>query len=170
MKPVPAKALVTAGYRTLADLAGKFREDLTAIRGLGETSLAQCEELLGSALPSRTGDFAGHGIHPQIRRSLDRAGLRSLADLGKLTREQLLATPGFGEAGLRQCEQALGRPLDSPVETLQRQGLRPFAANLLATHGVRSVQDLAGRSDTQLKSLGLKAADVETIKQKSRKR
>lgn len=170
LKPTAAKALVTAGYLALADLVGKCREDLTGIRGLGEKSLVHCEALLGSVIPSRTEELAAHAIHLQVRRSLGRAGIRSLDDLGKCTREQVLAIPGFGETGLRQCEQALGRPLDSPVAHLQGEGLRPFAANQLAVHGVRSVQELAGRSDSDLKALGLKAEDVAFIKRRSGKR
>ena len=84
LQPNSAKALVKAGYLTLADLAGKSREDLTSIRGFGKRSLALCEALLGSAIPSRTEDLAAHGILPMTKRALDRAGIRSLADLGKL--------------------------------------------------------------------------------------
>jgi hypothetical protein len=87
-----------------------------------------------------------------------------MAELAKLTREQFLSMPGFGETGLRQCERALGRPLDSPVEDLQREGLRPYAANQLAVHGVRSAQELAGRSDAELRLLGLRADDIELIR------
>ena len=170
LKPAAAKALVKAGNLTLADLAGKFREDLTTLPGFGKGSLAQCEALLGSAILSRTEDLAAHGIHLQVRCSLDRAGIRSLAALGKLTREQFLSMPGFGETGLRQCERALGHPLDSPVEDLQGEGLRPFAVNQLAARGVRSMQELAGRSDSELKALGLRAEDVELIKRRSGKR
>jgi Helix-hairpin-helix domain len=170
LKPGVAKALVKAGYLTLADLAGKFREDLNAIRGFGKRSLAQIEALLGSAIPSWTDDLAAHGILPMTKRALDRAGIRSLADLGKLTREHFLSMPGFGHTGLRQCERALGRPLDSPVEDLQGEGLRPFAANQLAAHGVRSMRELAGRSDSELKALGLRAEDIELIKRRSGKR
>ena len=93
LQPGAAKALVKAGYLTLADFAGKFREDLTAIRGFGKGSLAQCEELLGSPIPSRTEDLTAHGIHSQVRRALDRAGIHSLADLAKLTREQFEIGP-----------------------------------------------------------------------------
>jgi hypothetical protein len=170
LKPGVAKALVKAGYLTLDDLAGKFREDLIAIRGVGKRSLAQFEALLGSAISSRTEDLAAHGILPMTKRALDRAGIRSLADLGKLTREQFLSMPGFGQTGLRQCERALGRPLDSPVENLQREGLRPFAANQLAARGVRSLQELTGRSDSEFKALGLRAEDVEIIRRRSGKR
>jgi len=170
LKPAAAKALVKAGNLTLADLARKFREDLTTLSGFGKRSLALCEALLGSAIPSRTEDLAAHGILPMTKRALDRAGIRSLADLGKLTREQFLSMPGFGHTGLRQCERALGRPLDSPVENLQREGLRPFAANQLAARGVRSMQELTGRSASELKSLGLRAEDVENIKRRSGKR
>jgi len=166
LQPNSAKALVKAGYLTLADLAGKSREDLTSIRGFGKRSLALCEALLGSAIPSRTADLTARGINPQAKRALDRAGIRSLADLGKLTREQFLSMPGFGHTGLRQCERALGRPLDSPVEDLQREGLRPFASNQLAAHGVRSMRELAGRSASELKALGLRAEDVEIIKRR----
>jgi DNA-directed RNA polymerase alpha subunit len=164
LRPNVAKALVKAGYRTLADLAGKFREDLVSIRGLGKRSMAQLEALLGSAIPSRTADLAAHGIHPLVRHALDRAGIRSMGELALLTREQFLSMPGFGETGLRHCKRALGRPLDSPVEGLQREGLRPFAANQLAAHGVRSVQEIAGRSDAELKLVGLRADDIAFIR------
>jgi helix-hairpin-helix protein len=164
LKPGVAKALVKAGYLSLGDLAGKFREDLTTIRGVGKRSLAQLEALLGSAIPSRTADLAAHGIHPLVRHALDRVDIHSMAELAKLTREQFLSMPGFGETGLRQCERALGRPLDSPVEDLQREGLRPYAANQLAVHGVRSAQELAGRSDAELRLLGLRADDIELIR------
>ena len=164
LKPGVAKALVKAGYLSLGDLAGKFREDLTTIRGVGKRSLAQLEALLGSAIPSRTADLAAHGIHPLVRHALDRVDIHSMAELAKLTREQFLSMPGFGETGLRQCERALGRPLDSPIEDLQREGLRPYAANQLAVHGVRSAQELAGRSDAELRLLGLRADDIEHIR------
>ena len=164
LKPGVAKALVKAGYLTLTDLAGKFREDLAAIRGFGKLSLVQCEALLGSPIPSRTEDLAAHGIHPLVRHALDRTGIRSLADLAKLTREQFFSMPGMGEAGLRQCERALGRPLDSPVEDLQREGLRPFAANQLAAHGVSRLQELAARTDSELMALGLRVEDVKLIR------
>jgi len=167
LKPGVAKALVKAGYLTLGDLAGKFREDLTTIRGVGKRSLAQLEALLGSAIPSRTADLAAHGIHPLVRHALDRVDIHSMAELAKLTREQFLSMPGFGETGLRQCERALGRPLDSPVEDLQREGLRPYAANQLAGRGVRSVQELAGRSDADLRLLGLRADDITFIIKRS---
>lgn len=169
LRPSVAKALVKAGYMTLEDLAGKFREDLVSVRGLGKRSVAQLEALLGSAIPSRTADLAAHGIHPLVRHALDRAGIRSMEELALLTREQFLSMPGFGETGLRHCEQALGRPLDSPVEDLQRKGLRPYAANQLAAHGVRSVQEIAGRSEAELKLLGLRAEEIELIRRRSRK-
>lgn len=113
LRPNVARALVTAGYLTLADLSGKFREDLIAIRGFGSLSLAKCEALLGSPFPSRTEELDKSGIHPFVRNALLRAGIRSLADLAKFTREQFLAMPGLGPKGLLQCERALGRPLDS---------------------------------------------------------
>lgn len=170
LKPSAAKALGKAGYRTLADLAGKFREDLISIRGFGETSLEHCEALLGSAIPSRIEGLEGHGLHPQVVRSLDRAGIHSLADLGKLTREQFLATSGFGEIGLRQCERALGRPLDSPVENLRSEGLRPYAVSQLAARGVRSLKELAGRFESDLKTLGMKPEDIQHINRRSGKK
>lgn len=169
LRPSVAKALVKAGYLTLEDLAGKFREDLVSVRGLGKRSVAQLEALRGFAIPSRTADLAAHGIHPLVRHALDRAGIRSIAELALLTREQFLSMPGFGETGFRHCEQALGRPLDSPVEDLQGEGLRPYAANQLAAHGVRSVQEIAGRSEAELKLLGLRADELELIRRRPRK-
>ena len=167
LRPSVAKALIKAGYLSLADLAGKFREDLVSVRGLGKRSVAQLEALLGSAIPSRTADLAAHGIHPLVRHALDRAVIRSLADLAKLTREQSLAIPGFGPKGLLQCERALGRPLDSPTHDLEREGLPPFVASRLAAAGVRSVRELAGRSDSDLRTLGLRAEEIETQEEMS---
>jgi hypothetical protein len=93
LKPGVAKALVKAGYLSLGDLAGKFREDLTTIRGVGKRSLAQLEALLGSAILSRTADLAAHGIHPLVRHALDRVDIHSTAELAKLTRERALGRP-----------------------------------------------------------------------------
>lgn len=164
-RPNSARALLTAGYFTLADLTGKFREDLTAIRGLGKGSIAKLGALLGSPFPSRTGDLAARGIGPLVKHALDRAGIRSLSDLAKLTREQFLALPGLGKKGLRQCERALGRPLDSPLQGLQMEGLPPFVANQLAAAGVRSVEELAARPDSALRTLGLRPVDVALCRQ-----
>jgi hypothetical protein len=170
LQPTVARALVTAGYLTLADLAGKFREDLAAIRGVGSFSLAKCEALLGSPFLSRTEELAKSGIHPLVRNALERAGIRSLADLAKLTREQFLSIPGFGPKGLLQCERALGRPLDSPTHDLEGEGLPPFVASRLAAAGVRSVRELAVRSDSDLRTLGLRAEEIELIRRRPRKR
>ena len=56
------------------------------------------------------------------------------------------------------------RSLSSPAKILQKAGLRPFAANQLATQGVRSLQELSGRSDSELMALGLRAEDIELIR------
>lgn len=160
LMPKVALALARAGYLSLADLAGRFREELLALPGFGPGTLALLEKNLGAPLPSRIADLKGRGIPANVEHSLDRAGIRSLEALGRLTREQFLATRGLGETGLRSCEKALGRKLESPVSYLQWQGLRPGAAHLLAVAGVRAVEELARRPDSALRAMGLRESDI----------
>lgn len=112
LHPKAARELVKAGIRTERDLAGKSREELTAIPGVGGVSLAVFERLLGSPVPSRSGYWLERGLRPAVANALARAGIDSAEELGRLTREQFLSHRGLGPVALRACEAVLGRPLE----------------------------------------------------------
>lgn len=109
--PRAARALSEAGHRSLEDLQGKSREELLALRGLGELGLRRLEALLGSPIPSRAAYWLERGLTLRAANVLARESIETLEDLGKLTREQLLSFNGAGSSTLRQCERLLGRRL-----------------------------------------------------------
>ncbi|HWM93492.1 MAG TPA: helix-hairpin-helix domain-containing protein [Thermoanaerobaculia bacterium] len=162
--PKAARELAAAGILTLDDLAGRTREDLSAIPGMGLRSLAKLEEMLGSVIPSRKGDWEERGLPRIVANALGRAGIDSMEKLGRLTREQFLSFSGLGEGSLKACERILGRPLDSPVRSLRQQGLRAFAAHRLSRAGFRTVQELAKMSDLALRRMGLPSRDIEVCR------
>jgi len=160
LHPKAARELAQAGYRTLEDLAGRTREDLAAIPGVGTRTLGRLEELLGSLIPSRRGDWAKRGLPPNVSNALDRAGIDSLEKLGRLTREQFLSIDWLGEGSLEACERLLGRRLDSPVREWRQRGLRAPAAYRLAGAGIRTVEELAELPDLALHRMGLLSRDI----------
>jgi hypothetical protein len=109
--PRAARALSQAGIRSLDDLRARSREDLFALRGLGDIALAQLEALLGSRIPSRADYWLARGLDVELAKALAREGIRSLDDLGRLTRERFLSFRSLGYFALRQCERLLGRRL-----------------------------------------------------------
>lgn len=161
LQPKAARVLVEAGFFNVEDLAGRKREELTALSGLGELSLARLEELLGSPIPSRRGELVERGIPKRIADALGRQGIDSLEKLGRLTREQYLAMNGLSEKNLRVCEAALGRALDSPVREWRQLGLPALAAHRLSQLGFRTLQELAGVSAEDLRKRGLTEQDAE---------
>ena len=161
LPPRPAKELARAGFRSLADLQGKTRNELLAIPGVGEGALALCEQLSGFRFVSPVQELLERGIPLPVAHGLVRAGFDSFEKVGRLTREQYLAQPGLGEKGMRQLEAVLGRRLDSPVEELCGQGLRRATAWRLSSAGVRRLEELANRPDSALRALGLTSGDVE---------
>lgn len=109
--PRAARALSEAGYRSLEGLRRTSREELIALPGLGERALRRLEALLGSPIPSRAVYWIERGLPLRTANVLVREGIRTLEDLGRLTREELLSFGGIGYRSLRQCERLLGRPL-----------------------------------------------------------
>jgi helix-hairpin-helix protein len=109
--PRAARALSEAGIGSLEALQGRYREELLALRGLGEFALRQLEALLGSAIPSRTAYWIERGLPMGAANVLAREGIETLEDLGQLSREQLLSFVGLGYRALRECERLLGRML-----------------------------------------------------------
>src|SRR5215210_4712308 len=91
-----AKSLVARELLTLEDLRRLNRRKLLSIRGVGETTLDRLGVLLGTKLPPRSGNFGRRrGFNPSIVRALHRAGIRSLNDLAKVTREEFLSFPAL---------------------------------------------------------------------------
>ena len=123
LPPKAAKELVQTGCLSLADLAGKSREEILAIRGLGKPSLRRLEDCRGLPFPSCKPAPGGRrrkrkarargtkvaekwpgaaywrdlGLPPKPAKELARAGFRSLADLQGKTRKDLRAIPGVVE-------------------------------------------------------------------------
>ncbi len=89
----------------------RSREDLLALWGVGENSLARLETLLGREIPSRAAYWRERGLPGGVARVLVREGIASIADLGRLTRRQFLSFRGLGAHALRRCEKLLGRRL-----------------------------------------------------------
>lgn len=151
LRPKPAKELVQAGYLSLADLAGKSRDEVLAIPGLGKGSMRTLEEHLGSPFASRKAGlgFFGEsrrrrkratrkpaavrwpgaaywrdlGLPSKAAKELARAGFGSLDDLRGRSREEMLAIPGMGQSALALCEQRLGLRFASPVQELLDHGI-----------------------------------------------
>jgi len=161
LQPATARELVKAGYLTEADLAGKTREEVLAIPHFGLGALAIVEGRRGAPFPSRKSELEERGISQRPLQILGRAGIHSLAQLGRLTREQFVNMQGLSRHALRRCERALGHELASPVAEFRRRGMWPPAAYKLSRAGVRTVGELAGRGDAELRALGLRTEDIE---------
>lgn len=164
LHPKAARELVKLGIRRVKDVAGRSREELSAIPGVGAATIRRLEQLLGSEILSRRGDWEERGLSRYLAYALGRAGIDSIEKLGGLTREQFLSVSGLGLDSLRACERVLGRRLDSPARFWEQQGLRPVAAHRLGTLGIRTVEELAERSEPDLRSLGLHERDVEVCR------
>lgn len=160
LHPKAARELVKAGIRSVEDLAGLAREDLAALPGVGDRSLAQLARLLGAPLASPVDSWLERGLRPRLAQALIRAGIDSIEKLGRLTREQLLSLPEVAEGSLQAVEAVLGRPLDSPVLEWYRRGLRSTAAHRLARAGIRNVAELAALSGPALQRIGLWPEDL----------
>jgi DNA-directed RNA polymerase alpha subunit len=158
--PKAARELADAGIRTLGDLARTAREDLKALPGVGDRSLAQLERLQGAPLVSPADAWRERGLPPQVANTLARLGIESIEKLGALTREEFLSRPGVGNGTLRAVEALLGRSLDSPVREWRRRGLWAPAAHRLARAGIRTVAELVKLTDRDLRKLGLSENDV----------
>ena len=156
-----AVALSRAGIRSLDDLAGWDRDRLEPLRGIGPTELRRCETLLGRALPPRRDYWLERGLSPRIASCLIAAGLHTLDDVARLTREEFLLRPDLGATALQKCEALLGRRLSSsPAKEWQQRGCKRPLARKLGEAGIRTDDDLLHRSDEALAAAGLTRAEV----------
>lgn len=160
LQPRMARELAKAGFQTVEDLAGKSREELLAIAGLGEGALAKLERSLGSPIPSQAEYWVKRGLSRNFAGSLVRAGIVSVEELGRLTREQFLDFHNLAEGALYACERVLGRQLDSPRQYWRTHGLRAPVAHRLSRIGIRTLDDLAAQPDSTLRKAGLDEREV----------
>ena len=111
ISPGCARRLVEARITSTAKLEKLTRDDLLAIRGISRTTVAKCEELLGRPLGESTAAWwRARGLTAQLAHVLEGAGVRSLEQLGAMSREEFLGLNGVGQKGLAACERLLGQP------------------------------------------------------------
>jgi predicted RecB family nuclease len=101
----------------------------------------------------QAGYWLERGLHPRAARELVKAGIRSVEDLARTTREDLIAVPGVGPTSLAQLERLRGGPLTSPADFWLERGLRPRVAQALIHAGVDSIEKLGRMTREQLFSL-----------------
>lgn len=172
-----ATALCQAGIRSLDDLARTDRETLESLHRVAGGELRRCEELLGRPVPAKRDYWIEKGLPQRVARILITAGIESLDDLGRLTREEFLRRPGLAETTLEQCEELLGRRLPSPQKDWWLRGYRRrYLARRLTQAGILTPEDLRRRNDEELRQAGLNDGDVafcrrrENAKRKGRGR
>lgn len=150
-----------AGLRSVEDLARWDRDRLEALRGIGPAELRRCETLLGRPLPLRRDYWIERGLPPRIAAGLIAAGIHTLEDLGRLTRDEFLLRPGLGATALGKCEALLGWRLHpSPAKQWQRRGCNRLLARKLSEAGFRTEDDLRQASDEALAAAGLAGNEI----------
>lgn len=109
-----ARRLVAAGITSIARLAKLTRDDLLAIHGISEPTVAKLEKLLGRPLAeSVAACWRARGLPTQLANTLQGARVSTLEQLAAMSREELLSLSGIGPTGLAACERLLGQPLRS---------------------------------------------------------
>lgn len=167
---LPPEAAITFGQdgMTLARLKTITREELLALSRVGPATIRACELLLGKPIPSRrpvdpvAAFWRGRGVAAKAAKSLSQAGLASLEDLARCSREELLSLPRVGRSALRRLEKILGTMIPSRAAEWQRRGLSLYVARALLRGGIRTLEELESLTRDQflaLPGLGLYALD-----------
>ena len=162
LKPHAALGLCKAGLLSLEHLAGKSRDDLGEILGIGEKALRVIEAALGRSLPSRISYWQERGVPPAARQVFHQEGIETVEQLQEIRRDQALGWKGMGPALLARVEEALGIRLRSPLSYWQEQGLRSRTARSLNAAGLRTLDELAAVSPSDLAGF-LNPVEVATI-------
>jgi hypothetical protein len=156
-----AAALSQAGIHSLEDLAGSDRDRLESLRGIGLAELRRCETLLGRPLPPRRDYWIERGLSSRFASRLIAAGIHTLEDLARLTRDEFLLCPDLAATALEKCEALLGRRLHpSPVKQWQLRGCKRPLARKLGGAGLRTADDLRQTGDEALIAAGLTRAEL----------
>ncbi|HYU31208.1 MAG TPA: helix-hairpin-helix domain-containing protein [Thermoanaerobaculia bacterium] len=111
---------------TLERLSSISREELCRLPGVGRKTVAVCELLTGRRIPFRKVDpgvtfWRDRGIFPRAARTLREAGIESIEDLRKVSREEVLALRGVSEITLERLEALLGEELPSSLNDDDRK-------------------------------------------------
>jgi len=160
LPPPAARALTEAGFQTVEDLAGVSREELTAIRNVGEVVILRLEELAGRLFPFRDSRWASLGLPMRLGNALQRAGVHTEADFLALTRERFLLIEGVSESSLRLCEAAVGRKLASPLQSWRARGVTKKLARKLVAAGIETLAQLRQLSISDLKALSFEWTEI----------
>ncbi|HBL30763.1 MAG TPA: hypothetical protein DD490_28340, partial [Acidobacteria bacterium] len=155
-------ALVARGLRSVEDLRRLDRREIRRLPGCGTRTLRRIEALLGTALSS-AGSWKALGLPGRLANGLDRAGIDTLEELAKVTREELLAQGGLDRGSLERCEALLGRRLPSAVKDWRARGLPQRLAWTLSRRRVLTVEDLRRLTGADLLRFGFDREEAELL-------
>lgn len=159
-----ANTLWRAGIRSLADLARADREILEALPRFAKAGLRLCEALLGRPVPAKRDYWITRGVPSKMAIFLIAAGIDTLDDLGRLTRDEFLLLPRLAETALEQCEQLLGRRLPSPRQEWRQRGCTVSLARKLVKAGILNEDGLRRKSDEELSRAGLRKNEIAFLR------
>lgn len=166
-----AYQLRRAGIDTVEQLRRCSREDLR-LPFVGEGVVRQLERIAGRTFKSIEPKVSRHalpytywasrGIPIRVEFALHRAGIHTLKDLRKLSREQFLAKDGLGNRALQAVEEMLGYALDPLTEVWVELGADRIFAGKLARQSLRPEQ-VKYLTFAVLLGRGLSWPDIATI-------
>ena len=149
--PAAAIRFAQAGM-TMGRLKTITREELLGMYGVGRSAVRACELLVGREIPSRkTADpkeafWRDRGIPAKASRSLSKAGIGSLEDLRKHSREELLALPGIGGMVIGRLEALSGSEIFSRCTYWLGRGVSTIAAHALIREEIYTLDQLGTMS------------------------
>jgi DNA-directed RNA polymerase alpha subunit len=152
---------------TLGDLGRLSRKDLLTARNSGETVLDEILYVLcapktppqvNALLTAAHVPIADVEISVRCRNELKKMGVETLADLSRMTKEELVASKGFGETSLAEIEEllnahglALGMEDDQLLgELVSRLGFSQRTSQLLDAAGISTLRELVSRDRRDL--------------------
>lgn len=166
-----ADGLEQAGLDTLEDLRGKTGDQILEIPGIGPGELRRCEILLKARLPRKSDYWTEKGLSTRTANWLLRAGIATLEDLARTTREEFLLLSGLGMGSLQECEALLGGPLSRPEEGWMAMGCtRRALARKLARAKILDIEDLRRKGEEDLLRAGLDWSEIDECRRLVRER
>lgn len=174
------KILQDNNIATLGDLGRLSRKNLLAAQNSGETVLEEILDVLRTPATLPTAHALLAAAHVQIddfeisvrcRNELIKMGVETLADLSRMTKEELSASKKFGETSLAEIEEfvkkrglALGTKDDQILgELVSCFGFSPQTSQHLETAGIQTLRDLVSRNRDDLYVLVNSPSAVEEI-------
>ena len=151
---VPPAAAITFAQigMTMERLKTVTRQSLLGMPGVGTRAIRACELLIGRAIPNREISDPGEAfwrareIPAKAARTLSKAGIGSLEDLRRYSREELLALPGIGGAVIGRLEALSGSAIPSRTAYWLGRGISVIVAHALVRAGICAIEDLGALS------------------------